>query len=191
MLRSLVQGNPAVGRRIVAITGDGLGVNTFFRDRDFSWPVRSLPISVASFVHADPFAWDTPGQEPLPPHGYEMEPPAPGGVRSSTEDIQLFTLLTRILSNGAFAGEAAQVVDTSESLANNLRSLKPAFFDPVGNRLSGNGEHIVVLRPFFPGEAPQPHLDALLQVYTHRPDSRAWQLIHTRPLGHNQAGQPE
>ncbi len=71
-LRALVQGNPTVGRQLVAMTGDGIGVNTFFRDRDFAWPVRSLPIPVVLFTHADPFAWDVPGEPPSAPPEYEL-----------------------------------------------------------------------------------------------------------------------
>jgi hypothetical protein len=193
VLRALVQGNPAVGRRLVAVTGDGLGVNTFFRDRDFAWPVRSLPIPVVMFTHADPFGWDIPGSVPTPPHGYELEPPTPGSVRSSTEDIQLFTRMTRVLAAGIFPEGSSTIVHTPDALAANLKSLKPAFFDGAGNRLSGRGEHIVVLRPVFPGEAPpdHPHLDATLEVYSHRPDIKGWQLLHSRTLSHNVAGQPE
>jgi hypothetical protein len=193
VLRSLVQGNPAVGRKLVAVTGDGLGVNTFFRDRDFAWPVRSLPIPVVMFTHADPFAWDTPGSNPIPPRGYELEAPMPGVVRSSTEDIRLFTRLTRVVAAGIFPNGSDKIVPSPDSLANNLRTLKPAFFDKEGNRLSGRGEHIVVLRPIFPGEAPpdHPHLDAILDVYSHKPEINGWQLLHTRTLSHNIAGQPE
>jgi hypothetical protein len=193
VLRSLVQGNPAVGRKVVAVTGDGLGVNTFFRDRDFAWPVRSLPIPVVMFTHADPFGWDIPGSGPAPPKGYELETPLPGAVRSSTEDIQLFTRLTRVVASGIFPGGSTTIVANSDALASNLKSLKPAFFDKDGNRVSGRGEHIVVLRPVFPGEAPpdRPHLDAWLEVYSNQAEIKGWQLMHTRTLSHNIAGQPE
>ena len=83
------------------MTGDGIGVNTFFRDRDFAWPVRSIPVPVVLFTHADPFAWDVPGG-PAPPRDYLLSPPEPGGTRSSTEDIQHFTRLTRIVAAGLF-----------------------------------------------------------------------------------------
>jgi hypothetical protein len=193
ILRSLVQGNPLVGHRVVAVTGDGLGVNSFFRDRDFAWPVRSLPIPVVMFTHADPFAWDTPGPGPTPPQGYELEPPKPGVARSSTEDIQLFTKLARVLTAAVHTSGARAVPVKPEELATNLRSLNPAFFDKDGNRLSGRGEHIVVLRPIFPGEAPpdHPHLDALLEVYSRPSDQSGWKLLHTLQLGHTVAGQPE
>lgn len=193
VLRSLVQGNATVGRRLVAVTGDGLGVNTFFRDRDFAWPVRTLTIPVVTFTHADPFAWDVPGTSPSPPRGYELEKPALGAVRSSTEDIQLFSKLARVVTAGIFPGGTTSIARFPDALADNLRSLKPAFFDKDGNRLSGRGEHIVVLRPVFPGDAPpeNPHLDALLEVYSHKDELKGWQLLHTRALGHNVAGQPE
>lgn len=193
VLRTLVQGNPAVGRRLVAVTGDGLGVNTFFRDRDFAWPVRSLPIPIVMFTHADPFAWDQRDGGAKPPPGYELEPPTAGVARSSTEDIQLFTRLADVVSAAIFPEGATSIIRESETVANNLRALRPPFFDQAGNRMSGRGEHIVVLRPVFPGEAPpeHPHLDALLEVYAHKPDMKGWQLLHSRSLSHNLAGQQE
>ena len=103
-LRALIQGNPNIGRQLVAMTGDGIGVNTFFRDRDFAWPVRSLSIPVVLFTHADPFAWDEPGG-PSPPKDYALTPPAPGGVRSSTEDIQHFTRMARVIAAAHFRTE--------------------------------------------------------------------------------------
>ena len=193
VIRALVQGNPAVGRQLVAMTGDGMGVNTFFRDRDFAWPVRSLTIPIVSFTHADPFGWDTPGSTPVPPRGYELEPPAPGAVRSSTEDIQLFTRLTRVVAMGAYPDGSTRIVPTPDVLATNLHSSNPRFFDRDGNRLSDTGEHIVVLRPVFPGEAPpeNPQLDAVLEVYAHPNGAVGWQLLHRRTLSHHAAGRPE
>jgi hypothetical protein len=193
VLRTLVQGNPMVGRRLVAVTGDGLGVNTFFRDRDFAWPVRSLPIPVVMFTHADPFAWDLPGAQPAPPRGYELEPPTRGGVKSSTEDVQLFSRLAQVMASGLFPPGKTAIAGTPSEVAEQFRTLKPAFFDAEGNRLSGDGEHIVVLRPVFPGEAPpeQPYLDALLEVYTRQSNHHGWRLLHTQMLGHNPAGRSD
>jgi hypothetical protein len=184
VLRTLVQGNPQVDRRLVAVTGDGLGVNTFFRDRDFAWPVRSIPIPVAMFTHADPFAWDSPSG-PRPPEGYELAPPAADGVRSSTEDIQLFTRLAGVLGRAAFPPAATAVVPTADALDTNLRSLDPPFFDADGNRLSDTGEHVVLLRPVFPGEkaSKQSHPDATLEVYTRQPGKNEWHRMHTLTLG--------
>jgi hypothetical protein len=186
VLRALVQGNPAIGRRLVAITGDGLSVNTFFRDRDFAWPVRSLPVPVVMFTHADPFGFDTPGHGPTPPRGYELQAPAEGATRSSTEDIQLFTLLARVVATCAFPDGANELATRSNRLDERLKALNPPFFDASGNRLSGTGEHVAVLRPVFPGESPanRPHLDAILEIYSNHSDTTGWKLLHTQPLSH-------
>lgn len=191
-LRALVQGNPTVGRQLVAVTGDGIGVNTFFRDRDFAWPVRSLPVPVVLFTHADPFAWDVPGSRP-PPKDYDLSPPEPGGVRSSTEDIQHFTRMTRIVASGLFPNGGNEIARTPDALGWSLRTLKPEFFDGTGNRQSGTGEHVVVLRPTLSNETPggRVHTDAVLEVYARLNDGRKWTLLHTQPLTRPNGGHRE
>jgi hypothetical protein len=183
-LRALVQGNPAVGHQIVAVTGDGLGVNAFFRDRDFAWPVRSLPVPFVQFTHADPFAWDYPGTGPTPPAGYELSPPTSGGVRSSTEDIRLFTRMTRVLAKAAFQEGTTALEANPDTIAERLHTLKPALFDQAGNRLDGTGEHVVVLRPTFAENIPgKHHIDGILEVYERKPSVPGWTRLHTLPLG--------
>jgi hypothetical protein len=183
-LRTLVQGNPNVGHQIVAVTGDGLGVNAFFRDRDFAWPVRSIPVPFVQFTHADPFAWDISGTGPVPPVGYELTPPTPGGVRSSTEDIRLFTRMTRVLAKAAFPEGETALVDNPDTIAERLHALKPALFDQAGNRLDGTGEHVVVLRPTFSDNTPgKRHIDGILEVYERKPSVPGWTRLHTLSLG--------
>ena len=189
-LRALIQGNPNIGRQLVAMTGDGIGVNTFFRDRDFAWPVRSLAIPLVLFTHADPFAWDEPGGPP--PQEYALTPPAPGGVRSSTEDIQHFTRMARVIAAGAFPDGTNEVARTADTLGSTLRTLKPVFFD-AGNRQSGTGEHVVILRPRFINETQPsgPHTDAVLEVYVRQGANRKWTLLHSHPLTRPNGGQSE
>jgi hypothetical protein len=175
------------------MTGDGIGVNTFFRDREFAWPVRSLPIPVALFTHADPFAWDEPGG-PTPPRDYGLTPPSPGGVRSSTEDIQHFTRMARSIAMGSFPEGRDSIVDSAEFLSTNLKKLKPAFFDDDGNRHSGTGEHVVVLRPSNPVDVlggRRTHTDAVLEVYVRQGEHRKWTLLHSRPLTRPNGGRQE
>jgi hypothetical protein len=191
-LRALLQGNPEVGRQLVVVTGDGIGMNTFFRDREFAWPVRSLRVPVVLFLHADPFAWDRPGSGATPPPGYDLLEPAEGMVRSSTEDVRLFTLITRTVARAAFPDGAGGVAEGPDAVARRLHALTPEFFDAAGNRRSGTGEHVVVLRPVFPGESRSgKRPDATLDVYTRVPESPAWTRLHSTPLGRAAGGHSE
>jgi len=175
-----------VGRQLVAVTGDGMGVNTFFRDRESAWPVRSIPIPLVLFTHADPFGWDFPNQVSAPPAGYELTPPNVGTTRSSTEDIRLYTRLTRVVAAAAFPDGDTALVASPDAMAERLYSLRPAFFDPSGNRLSGTGEHVVVLRPVFHSEPRRgkPSADGILEVYARQSGHLEWVRVHSRPLDH-------
>ncbi|MBA4068038.1 MAG: hypothetical protein C0501_30900 [Isosphaera sp.] len=178
-LRTIVQGDPGVGRQLVAVTGDGMSVNTFFRDREFAWPVRSIPVPLVLFTHAHPFDWDRPASG-APPTGYELVAPPPGGVRSSTEEVGLFTRLARVVAAAAFPDGVAAVADTPDAVAARLRALDPPFFDANGDRRSGTGEHVVVLRPGFPGDVPA---GAALEVYARHPKEPGWRRVAVTPLG--------
>jgi hypothetical protein len=188
-LRALVQGNPAVGNQLVALTGDGIGVNTFYRDRDFAWPVRSLPVPLVLFTHADPFAWDELGGR-APPPDYAIAPPAPGQTRSTTEDIQHFTRLARIVAAGLFPEGGREVSHSPDSVTGALKGMK--FFDEDGNRRSGSGEHVVVLRPTTGVEAANGRAttEAVLEVYVREGVARKWTRLHaqslTRPGGEHE-----
>jgi hypothetical protein len=181
VLGALAQGAPGAARRLVAVTGDGISVNTLYRDGEFAWPVRSIPIPLVLFTHADPFDWDEPGK-PAPPRGYELRPPARAAeVKNSTEEIQLFTEMTAVLARGAFPDGAGRAVDGADALAANFARLAPAFFDPSGNRLAGSGEHVVVLRPTPRIEGVVTYPDAVIEVWT-RQHGEQWGRIHARPV---------
>jgi hypothetical protein len=181
VLGALAQGNPAVARRLVAVTGDGIPVNALYRDGEFAWPVRAIPIPLVLFTHADPFDWDEPN-DPAPPRGYELPPPVkPTDVKSSTEDVLLFNTLVRVLARGAFPEGSNRIVDGPDTLTARFRTLAPAFFDPSGNRLTGSGEHVVLLHPTTRVEGTVTYPDAVIEVWT-RPDGGDWKRIHARPV---------
>ena len=182
-----MQGNPAVGNQLVAVTGDGIGVNTFYRDRDFAWPVRSLPVPVVLFTHADPFAWDEPGGR-APPPDYSIAPPASGQTRSTTEDIQHFTRLARIVAAGLFPEGGREVSHSPDAVHGALRNMK--FFEEDGNRRSGTGEHVVVLRPTPGSDAAngRASTEAVLEVYFREGAARKWTRLHAQPLARPSGG---
>ena len=180
VLGALAQGTPGAARRLVAITGDGIPVNALFRDGEFTWPVRSIPIPLVLFTHTDPFDWDEAGDH-IPPRGYELHPPVkPTDVKNSTEDIQLFTVLSAVLARGSFPDGTNRVIDGPDALVERFRTLSPAFFDASGNRLTGFGEHVVVLRPTPRLEGIVTYPDAVIDVYTRK--GGEWVRIHSRPV---------
>jgi hypothetical protein len=179
VLKTLVEGQPRVGRRLVAVTGDGIGVNTIYRDAEFAWPVRTLPIPLVLFTHNNPFGWDETGG-PTPPAGYELLPP------NSTEDVLHFAELGRHVARAvfppAFPGEpkAAHVrrgpLTRADDLAAALHAADPPFFDKEGNRLGGSGEHVVVLRPNFDPVAPgRARPDGTIEVYRRAAHGAGWE----------------
>lgn len=180
VLGALAQGNPGAARRFVAVTGDGIPVNALFRDGEFAWPVKAIPIPLVLFTHTDPFDWDEPGA-PAPPKGYELAPPTkPGDVKNSTEDIQLFSTMTRVLTRGAFPDGSGRLTDGPDALAAGFRALAPTFFDPSGNRLTGSGEHVVVLRPAPRVEGVVTYPDATIEVWTRQ--NGEWTKVRSRPV---------
>ncbi len=181
VLGALAQGSVGGARRLVAVTGDGIPVNALFRDGEFAWPVRAVPIPLVLFTHTDPFDWDEPN-DPTPPKGYELIPPGkPGEVKNSTEDIQLFSTLTRVVARGAFADGGDRVADSPDAMAERFRALSPAFFDASGNRASGFGEHVVALRPTPRAEGVVTYPDAVIEVWTRKP-GEGWNRIRSRPV---------
>ena len=180
VLRTLAEGVPLIGRRMVAITGDGISVNTIYRDGEFAWPVRAVPVPMVMFTHADPFGWD----DALPPP-------------SSTDDVLHFAELGRVVAESIFVPpEFAQQYPTEEGLiarANDLgvrfQARKPEFFDAKRNRLGGQGEFVVVLRPTIRdsrsvGKTAE---DATIETYR-RGTGRAWVPVKALPITHGKGG---
>ncbi|MCS6865430.1 MAG: hypothetical protein RMJ56_10400 [Gemmataceae bacterium] len=182
VLSALALGTPGSARRLVAITGDGIPINALFRDGDVLWPVRSIPIPLVLFTHANPFDWDEPGSTAAPP-GYELPPPThPGEVKNSTEDIQLFTLMGEVLVRAAFPDDSNRLIPDADALLQRFQTLDPPFFDcESGNRLAGSGEYVIVLRPAVRADGVVTYPDAHLEVWT-RPNNGLWTCIHTRPI---------
>jgi len=180
VLLSLAERVPQAGRRLVAVTGDGFSVNTFYRDAEWSWPARSIPIPIVLFAHDNPFGWDA-ADDTRPPPGYRLEP------KTTTEEVRLDTNLGRMLCDAVFQG--GRIASRADEVGERLRMRPDKFFDDRGNRRGLSGEHVIVVRPAMrygdamPG-APRP--ESVVEVYRREDDGRTWTkvgVVRVRPEG--------
>lgn len=161
------------GRRLVAVNGDGIGANVFYRDAEWAWPARSIPIPVVFALHDHPFGWDDP-HDTTPPPGYRLVP------KNTTEEVRLDTTLGRIVADAVFAPGATRIAGSADQVAARLRARPDGFFDPRGNRRATSGEYVVVVRPttryrdLTPGVSRP---DAVIEVYRRQPDGRTWRQL--------------
>src|SRR5262249_58086667 len=90
---------------------------------------------------------------------------------------------------GGAAGAPGETGGPREGGPARRRAPPPPFFDEAGDRRSGTGEHVVVLRPVFPGDLPaRPQTDATLEVYTRQPGGSGWGPGPPRPPGRSPRG---
>lgn len=143
--------------------GDTLGFNRVFLDQRHLWPAEDLPYELVFFCHQDP-ASDLDGFQPNPP-------PDQKWLANSTDDL----LLWRNIAGGVIAawnrsfptlGDAGQFGQKLSLLTVENRGPQPGdrtgtsrlvfsvdaegakrFFDELGNRNPGTGEHLVHLEP--------------------------------------------
>jgi hypothetical protein len=176
VLLALAERVPQAGRRLVAVTGDGFSVNTFYRDAEWAWPARSIPIPVVLFAHANPFGWDEPS-DTRPPPGYRLEP------KTTTEQVRLDTNMGRMICDSVFpmaSGVERRIAERAAEVAERLRSRPDKFFDDRGNRRGLSGEHVVVVRPAVrygdthPG-TPRP--ESVVTVFRREDDGRTWSRV--------------
>jgi hypothetical protein len=131
LLLELLSREPSLRDRLTVLTGDGIPMNAILRDGEFAWPVRSLPVPLVFFCHNDPVAWEA--------------KPSPLQQPNSTEDLLHFKDIGEKLAQAVFESDAGMPTQPEE-LHRRLSSLKPKFFQASGERESGTGEYVVVLR---------------------------------------------
>ncbi len=147
-LRALVRSAPVEARHFVVATGDSLAFNTIYRDRNMAWPIQDLPFKLVLFFHDNPIAWDS-----------SEANSATEGTAPGTEDLLLFGHVVRAILAGCFTHTAKELPRDSSTLA----ALWRDFFDANGNRLLGDGEHVVYLEPRVRGKQVLP--EATIHVW--------------------------
>src|SRR5262245_19188011 len=153
MLRAFSADSPLVGmKQLVAITDDGVSFNTVYRDADVLWPVQELSIPLVFFAHQNPVAWETgPG------------PADTSAVRqTATDDVLLFYDMVKVMAKALYLGER---VTDADRFAAKVRA--EPLYGPEGERRTGEGEYIVVVRPQFL-ENGRVAREAVLEVHRHQ-----------------------
>lgn len=176
LLRGIADAEPSLRERMVAVSGDGISLNSVYRDGMYAWPVQSLAVPLVFFTHNNPVAWDDPDEVAAIPPGYTLEPP------TGTEDILLYSELTRIVTSAAYGlatdnptATPAGLVTNPEELAARFRTLCPTYFDERGNRVGGTGEYVVVVRPVTSIDPTVRAADPVARIDVwHRGDDRQW-----------------
>ncbi len=183
-LRVLAASSPTIGRELVAINGDGMGVNTILRDGEFAWPIRGMPIPLVLFTHNNPIGWDEANPTRTIPAAAALTPP------SSTEDVLHFAEIVRTLSAAAFAKPGETLGSSADDIASHFRDPATGFFDASGNRKGSTGEYVMVLKPLIePDEIGIGMPEARVEVWRKTRGGewelvRAWMLDQTRrPVG--------
>jgi hypothetical protein len=154
-IRAFAADSPLIGQRLVAVTGDGVSFNTVFRDADVAWPVQELSVPLVFFAHQNPIAWD---DDPEVAADVALHP------KTGTDDVLLFADMIRVLAEAIYLGDKVKHAD---KLLAKLKAQQPDFYTPDGERRTGEGEYIVVLRPHF-GEGGRVAREATYDVYTRR-----------------------
>ena len=162
MLRSFAAESPLIGKRLVAVNGDGVSFNFIYRDGEVNWPIRELAIPLVLFAHQNPVAW---GTDDKPAGSDSLQPP------NSTDDVLLFADMIRVIAKGIYTDPR---VSEADALANKLRSGQPEYFTPEGERLAGKGEYVIVLRPQFL-DGGRVSREPVYDIFTRR--EKRWELV--------------
>jgi hypothetical protein len=161
-IRAFAADSPLIGQRLIAVTGDGVSFNTVFRDADVAWPVQELSVPLVFFAHQNPVAWD---DDRDVPSDIALHP------QTGTDDVLLFADMVRVIAEEIYIGDKVKHAD---KLLAKLRARPPGFYAPDGERRTGEGEYVVVVRPQFE-EGGRVKREAVYEVFTRK--GGQWHLV--------------
>jgi hypothetical protein len=190
-LRTLIRRAPRDARQLVVVTGDSIGFDSIYRDRDTAWNILDLPVPLVLFCHRNPVDENA---------GFRLdaETDRPSAT-TGTQDLLLHRDLMEAVLTATFSGNG-MVRDADEL---NLRLRQSRWkkgrvfaFDPVdgspdegvplfdadGDRHSPTGEHIVWLKPLYEDQRTLPQ--AVITVWRLRSEDAAsgWRQVREEPL---------
>lgn len=176
-LHAVASLSPVSDPDYIVATGDYIDFNTIYRDRNITWPIQDLPVTLVTFSQRNPvdpaaFCADDP---------FDTSRPNPAGRTSTgTHDLLLYRDIVETMLNAAYRPDGA-IADASEFAAALADARLPngeRRFDEQGNLRSGIGEYVVCLRPVRKHGRVLPK--ANLQVWNRRTDGagqRRWEPV--------------
>jgi hypothetical protein len=175
-LKGLCDASPSAARNLVVLTGDSIGFNDVYRDRDTSWNAQDLPVQLVFFAHRNPTRGWTPADR----------------LYGHAKDELSLEIVTRLV-NASFATDAGQGPAALVAGANELRArLLQRYFNADGERKEGSGERVCWLKPRF--EASRVLPEATLEVWSRRPaeagSGRHWEWTRRDTLPINYEADP-
>jgi hypothetical protein len=165
-LRGLVHTSPIEARRFIVATGDAIAFNTVYRDRNMAWPIQDLPFTLVFFSHRNPI---DPEAQKAQISGQQL-PGASEGAEAAealgTEDLLLFVDIVDVLIGSCQGEKGISIPANAARLRERLGQARwskagervtfdataEPLFNEEGNRYSGTGEHVVLLRPSMRGQ---------------------------------------
>jgi hypothetical protein len=191
-LRSLAFAAPREIGNVVAVTGDSIGFNTFYRDRQMAWNIQELPVPVVAFFHQNPVAW----REATPTGSGDVSPAIMPNDPTATDDVLMNADIVATLAEAAFGLQqdaasacAPRIVANSRDLNAEIKRRRANYFADDGNRRGGNGEFLMCLRPLNAAGRVLPR--ASLEVWRRRstgPDHKFWERIKKLDLDYGDSG---
>jgi hypothetical protein len=200
LLRTLVRRDPLQARNLVVVTGDSIGFNSIYRDRNVAWNVLDVPVPLVLFAHRNPINT-----------GVGFRPVGNGDATAdctATDDLLLHRDVLEALILAAY--QDRRLVGDADALCRRLKATTwwkgrvelPGFegtktdlgiplFDADGDRSARTGEHVVWLNPSAGGS---PLSDPVITVWRQAPagaEDTSWRSagepLHVR---YNWAGAP-
>jgi hypothetical protein len=148
-LKGLCDAAPAAARNLVVLSGDSIGFNDVYRDRDTSWNAQDLPVQLVFFAHRNPT------------RGWK---PAERLYGHAKDDLSL-DIVTKLVK-AAYTKDGSQASAGLVASAAELREKLNAYFNADGERKEGSGERVCWLKPRTEGGRVLP--EATLEVWSRR-----------------------
>src|SRR5262249_6608319 len=133
-LKGLCDAAPAASRNLVVLTGDSIGFNDVYRDRDTSWNAQDLPVQLIFFAHRNPT------------RGWKPKERLYGHAKDGLSLEIVTTLVKAAYGQDSGQGPGPLVASSTE-----LRERLNPYFHAEGERKEGTGERVCWLKPRIEG----------------------------------------